>query len=151
MTRFIVAGCLVAFVACAPQDQQEETSATQETATPPAVTLADFAGTWNMRALTETGDSVVIEYQMTASTDPAGWTIVFPDREPIPMTVTLDGDSIMGHAGPYPSALRADVNVTTDVVTRLVGGQLQGTVVARYQTTSPDSVVRLRIEGTRAQ
>jgi len=148
MTRFIIGGCLVALVGCAAPDQ-EETAETQETMSPPAVTLADFAGTWNMRTMTETSDSVLLEYQMTASGDPAAWTVTFPDREPIPMTVTLDGDSVMSVIGPYASALRDNVNVTTTTVTRLVDGQVRGTAIARYETTTPDSVVRLRIEGVR--
>lgn len=150
MHRFTVVACLVAFVACAPAEQ-EEAADTQEAAAPAAMTLADFAGTWSMRTMTEAGDSVLIEYQMTASEDPAGWTITFPGREPMPVAVTLDGDSLMVSLGTYPSALRADVSVTTTSVNRLVDGRLVGTFVAHYATTNADSVLHGRLEGTRVQ
>jgi hypothetical protein len=40
--------------------------------------------------------------------------------------------------------------VTTDMVARLVDGQLQGSAVAHYQGAGPDSVLTLRLKGTRA-
>ncbi|MBI2536188.1 MAG: hypothetical protein HYW06_04325 [Gemmatimonadetes bacterium] len=46
--------------------------------------------------------------------------------------------------------LRPGTQVTTESVMRLVNGQLEGTVVAHYQTAGADSVVRLRQRGTRA-
>jgi hypothetical protein len=148
MHRLTVIALLATFVACAPADQ-EPAADTQEAAAPAAVTLADFAGMWTMRAMPEVGDSVLVEYQLTAAADPAGWTITFPGRDPIPVQVTLDGDSVMIDAGPYASVLRVDVNVSTHTVARLVEGRLVGNFEARYQTTGADSVLLGRLEGTR--
>jgi hypothetical protein len=150
MHRFIVMACLAAFVACAPADQ-EQAAETQESAAPAAMTLADFAGTWSMRTLPEASDSVLLEYQMTASADPAGWTVTFPGREPMPIQVMLDGDSVMLNLGTYPSALRPDVMVTTESVARMVDGRIVGMFTAHYQTTTPDSVMHGRLEGNRVQ
>jgi hypothetical protein len=64
--------------------------------------------------------------------------------------VAVEGDSIMSEAGPFESALRKGVQVSTDIVTRLQDGKVVGTAVARYKVSGPDSVARLTFEGTRA-
>jgi len=63
--------------------------------------------------------------------------------------VDLAGDSIVADAGPYESALRKGVKVTTHSVFRLQDGKLVGTTVAHYATKGADSVLNLRSEGTR--
>jgi len=150
MHRLTVVACLAAFVACAPGDRQEAAE-TQETAAPAAMTLADFAGNWSVKATNEAGDSTLLEYQLTATADPAGWTITFPGREPMPIQVMLDGDSLMLNLGTYPSALRGGVDVTTTSVARMVDGKMTGAFAAHYATTDADSVLHGRMEGTRMQ
>jgi hypothetical protein len=61
----------------------------------------------------------------------------------------VDGDSVVAEAGPFESALRPGVMVTTHTVARLEGDMLTGTLVAHYGGTGPDSVLRGRIQGTR--
>ena len=121
-------------------------------AEPPAPTLnlADVAGTWNMKTMAEGSDSALVTYTMTLTGTTDGWTINFPGRDPMPMTVTVSGDSVMTTVAPYESVLRKGVQVSTSSVVRLVGGRLVGTSIARYVTSGADSVVRLRMEGTRA-
>ncbi len=119
-------------------------------ATPASVSLSDIAGTWDATATPEGTDSAVVRYQMKASADPAAWTILLPNRPEMSVQVTTDADSIMVSNGPYESVLRKGVMVTTESVMRLVDGRLLGTTIARYNRASPDSVVRLRIEATRA-
>jgi hypothetical protein len=118
---------------------------------PATISLADVAGTWKVRSTVEGSESTVVTYDMIATGDPSGWSITFPQREPIPVrVVAVEGDSIVSEAGPFESALRKGVQVSTRVVSRLQGGKLVGTTVARYQVTGPDTVSRLRFEGTRA-
>ena len=69
----------------------------------------------------------------------------------MPVRVTVSGDSIMTATGPYESVLRKGVQVTTDGVLRKQDGKLVGISTAHYRTAGADSVVRLRIEMTRAQ
>jgi len=38
---------------------------------PPSFSLADVAGTWSVRAMRDTGDAVLAEYQMSGTADPA--------------------------------------------------------------------------------
>ncbi len=102
-----------------------------------------------MRAWTEAGDSIV-GYELIATADPAGWTMSFPDRPPIPVrVVAVAADSIVTAAGPYQSMLREGVPVTLQTVYRLRDGRLVGRSVARYQTSGRDSVLHIRAEGTR--
>jgi hypothetical protein len=111
--------------------------------------LAQFAGTWRVRGTNEAGDSIV-SFVLTAARDTAGWTLELPNRPPIPLrVVAVAGDSVVTEAGPYESVLRPGVQVRTQAVVRLQGDRLVGTTVARYSTTGPDSVLRVRTEGTR--
>jgi acyl-CoA thioesterase len=55
----------------------------------------------------------------------------------------------MSEAGPFESVLRKGVQVSTKQVSRLQDGKLVGTTVARYAVSGPDTVRRLRFEGTR--
>jgi hypothetical protein len=115
-----------------------------------AVSLADFAGTWAVRATDELGENVLVEYEMTATDGTEGWTLTFPDREPIPaQIVEAAGDSVVIHVGPYASALRENVNVTTVSVARIVEGRMMGYFVATYDTEGPDNVLRGIQEGER--
>ena len=120
-------------------------------AAPAPISLADVAGTWNMRTMPESSDSVLVTFQLVASADASGWTLNFPNRKPLPMrVVAVSGDSIVTEAGPYESVLRKGVQVTTHQVMRLQDGMLMGTTIARYATSGPDSVLHLRAAGTRA-
>ena len=152
-----VANCWIALVlmGCSkPADKPADTTVGESPATeaaPAAISLADVAGTWNVRSTVEGDESTVVTYDMVATADRSGWSINFPKREPVPVRiVAVEGDSIVSEAGPFESAIRKGVQVSTRVVSRLQDGKLVGTTVARYQVTGPDTVARLRFEGTRA-
>jgi hypothetical protein len=114
----------------------------------PTTSLADFAGTWDMRSVPVSGDTTATVYQSVVTAD--GWTLMLPDRDPIEGVVTVSGDSVILDAGPYESVRREGLMVTTHAVYRLVGtDRLTGTVVAHYTTAESDSVLTLTTEGTR--
>jgi len=148
--------CVVTVLAgCAKPEQRAagDTSAAAMSAGVPSATisLADLAGTWSMRGVTEDGKNTVVNYELVAKAESSGWTLNFANREPIPLhVVAVAGDSIVLEAGPYESVLRKGVQVTTHTVGRVQDGKLVGLTVARYSTTGPDSVVPVRFEGTRA-
>lgn len=151
-----IAGCCIAvlLIACGrPGDKPAEETVGEGPAmdqAPAALSLADIAGTWDVRALTESGDSTVVAFQMVATADHSGWTFNFPKRDPIPVrVVAVEGDSIVTEAGPYESVLRKGVQVSTRTVTRLDGDRLTGTTVAKYEGGS-DPEIRLKFEGERA-
>jgi hypothetical protein len=132
-----------------------ETAATDSAAAPapgPAgLTAADLTGRWNMRAVPVSGDTTPTTFVITAGADNTGWTLTYPNRPPLPMRVTIDGDSIVSESEPYESVRRKGVQVRTNTVLRLEGENLVGSAVARYSTKSADSVLNLRVTGTRAK
>ena len=148
MRRISLAIGLLALAACGPKEEPAADTAAMAAA--PTIALADVAGTWTARVMPEIGDSTVLTYELVASADPAGWTITFPGRPPVPMRPTVSGDSIIVEAGPYESALRPGTQVTTNGVIRLMNGELVGTTHAHYQgATGADSIARFRTVATK--
>jgi hypothetical protein len=120
-----------------------------ETASPPAVTLRDFAGKWKTRATDERG-RVIGEAELLATADTSGWTLTFPRQKPIPLRVlAVGGDSVVTEAGPYPSTSMKGVQVRTRAVNRLQNGKLVANLEGHYTMGGRDSVIRARVEGTR--
>ena len=118
---------------------------------PAALSLADLAGTWNVKSKVE-GSDTELSYDIVATADKSGWTLNFPKRDPIPLrVVAVEGDSVVYQAGPFESALRKGVQVNTDVVARLKDGKLVGRTTAHYDVKGADSVATLTFEGTRAK
>jgi hypothetical protein len=142
---------LILAAAFAAACSKPETPPAAEAPPPPApsIDLAALAGTWASQTTAEGSDSVLVSGTITASADAAGWTILLPGRDPIPMTVTVSGDSLLTSMGPFESVLRKGVQVTTTGTLRLVGGKLTGPMVAHYATTDADSVKRLWMTATR--
>jgi hypothetical protein len=158
MPRFTLAyGCCVAVLAGCSSSEQKPAADTTAVATPPAppapppLAFSDVAGKWNLRVTNEAGDSTLLTEVMTATATPAGWTIIRGKMKPQTVRPSVSGDSLMTDGGPYPSALRKGLKVTTHTVWHLVNGNLTGVTVAHYNTKSADSVRTLHDVGTRAQ
>lgn len=150
MRRLLALCSLAAMVGCAGAEDADVGADTPE-AMAPTISLADLTGTWSIRTSPLGADSTIVEYEMTATDSRTGWTITFPDREPLPATVDLvDGDSVVISVGPYESLLRSGVMVRVRSVARLTDGTMTGTLTARYETTEPDSILQGRFQGTRA-
>ena len=151
LTRILPALAAVALLACAKEAADDATEMADTTAMEeptPGISLANLAGTWNMRTMPMDSDTTQIEYTITI--DEAGWTMLLPERDPVTSNVTVEGDSVVAVSAPFESVLRGGVMVTTTTVYRMEGDRLVGTITARYETTGPDSVTYLRTEGTRA-
>ena len=148
MRRLVSVLSTVLLVACSKKEAAPAVDSTPAPPpAPPALTQADLAGKWHVKVMTEASDSVILEYDLTA--DSTGWTMMFPGRKKAEKaTVMLSGDSVIADAGPYESALRKGVMVTTHGVSRIQGGELVGVTVATY-SKGPDSVRTLRSRGTR--
>ena len=150
LSAAVLAGC--AKKDNAAVDTTAMASSTETTTAPASVNLADVAGKWNMRSVPATGaDTSATTYVLTATSNTSGWTITFPGRKPIAVQVRTDGDSVMMDAGPFPSVRRKAVQVTTNSVSRLQGGNFVGTTTAHYKVKTADSVLTLTTTGTRAQ
>ena len=153
MRRFTICLTILSLAACAKSDEQAAESAAAPATTPapaPApLTLASVAGTWNVKAMPENSDSTLTTIVLKATADSTGWTMSFPNREPIAMNVTAAGDSIVAEAGPYDSQLRKGQKVHTVSVMRMQGDKMVGRTTAHYMGTKADTA-HLRTEGTRA-
>ncbi len=155
-TSIAVCLCAAVLTGCAKKDDAavDTTAVSSSTVTtaPAPINLADVAGKWNVRAVPATGtDTTPTNSVITATSNTSGWTITFAGRAPIPMRVTVDSDSIMTEAGQYPSVRRKGVQVKTNGVMRLQGGNLVGQTTAHFKVTTADSVLTLNTTGTRAQ
>ena len=127
---------------------------------PVGISLADVAGTWNIEATLLTEEPTHVTYSIVARESETSWLLNLnePGREHIVMQiVSVDGDSIVGVAGPFESTLvedvedpRKGVQVTIRTVSRLVGEMLVGTLTATYDT-DPVQTVPGTFEGTRAE
>jgi hypothetical protein len=144
---------------CAKSDQATKDSAAGAAAVPaPAPTppppaplaLADLAGKWQVRAVPESGpDTSSTNYVLTATADTTGWLMTFPSGLKVPLHVMASGDSLMVKTGSFASQRRKGVKVTTEGAIRIQNGKIVGTTIAHYSKASPDTVLRLRIEGTK--
>lgn len=141
----VLLACVVLIAACAGRT------------IPPAdvtgsVSLADMAGTWNMRTLNMAGDSVLVTYDIFATNDVSGWTLTFPGRAPIPVRVIeVAGNSVIIDAGPYTSPLRQGVTVSTRFDMKLQAEGLTGLITAVYNMPEGQTTVPLRVEGRRGR
>ena len=161
MSRVAIACSTSLFLAgCAKSDQAAKDSAAAAVAAmaapapapapAPALSLADFAGTWQVRAVPESGkDTSPTNYALTATADTAGWFITFPSGLKVPIHVTVSGDSLTDKTGMFASQRRKGVKVMTEGSLKMQDGKLVGTTIAHYSTSGPDSVLRLRLEGTK--
>ncbi|HEX9129103.1 MAG TPA: hypothetical protein VF850_08080 [Gemmatimonadaceae bacterium] len=105
-----------------------------------------------MRSVPMSGDTSATTYVLTATANTSGWSMKFPGRAtPVPVKVSVDGDSIMLAAGPYSSVRRKGVQVTTYGVARLQNGSIVGSTTAHYKVKTADSVLVLSMTGTKAQ
>lgn len=100
------------------------------------IKLGDVAGVWDSRTLMGANDSVVATTVLTATADGKGWTMTFPDREPVAVrVVSMGGDSIVTETGPYASILRAGQQVTLlRMIAHYTGDQMSGTFSAEYES-----------------
>lgn len=115
-----------------------------------AATLADFAGTWNMRAVPETGkDTTPTEYVLRGAADSTSWKVAYKKGPTLPLKVTLSGDSLIIDTPEHMSVRGKGIKVTTHGVYRRSGDSLVGRTVAHY-SKGTDSVLTLRAEGRKA-
>lgn len=151
MRRLAMVLAAVTLIGCAKKEPEPPAEPPAAPVAPPApapIDMSAVAGTWDMKTMAAGSDSVLVSYTMTATADTSGWMINFPKRKPVPMTITVSGDSVMGTSAPYESVLRKGVTVYTTSVFHLVNGALMGNATAFY-SKGPDSVKALRTAGTK--
>jgi hypothetical protein len=149
MKRFIPLFAALSLLGCAQEATEDATDEAADTTAVEGISLADLAGTWNMRTTsTDPADTFVNEYQIVI--DEASWSMNFPDREAVSATAVVDGDNIITDSEPFESVRLPGTMVTTHTVFHMEGDRLVGDVTATWQMAAGDSVGQLRTEGTRA-
>lgn len=136
---------VLALAACTPAEQPAVEEAPPA---PPAPTLADFAGTWQNSA-TLAGVEAPVSSTMTGTAAGTDWTMTLEGRPPIPMQVSIVGDSLVTQTGEYESILRPGVMVTVRTASVLQNGMLMGNLVSTYKTTAGEEQVTGTIQGSR--
>lgn len=143
MPRLIGGCCLTLLLACGPGGERPAQGAMDGGASDAA------GGTWTMRVMPADRDTTLLTFTMTTTDDTSGWTMNLPSRDPLPVrVVSMTADQITIEAGPYESVFRQGVPVTIRSEMRREGDRITGTTTAQY-ASGPDSVVQLRMEGTR--
>jgi len=142
--------------ACSKSEQAADTTkaaaATPTPAPAPTLNLADAAGKWNVVATPVEGkDTTSTKYTLTATADTTGWMLEFPTGVKVPLQVSVSGDSLNIKTGQFASQRRKNVKVWTEGWSHLQGGTLSGMTTAHYAGAGADSVLHLKITGTKAQ
>jgi hypothetical protein len=141
----VVAVGLLLLPACA-QEAAEDAAPPAEAVAGPAVNVADYVGTWTGTANLPGSPPVASTFNVAS--DGSG-TLMLPDREPIPVQLTISGDSLVATSAEYESVLRPGVRVLTRTASVKSGESMAGSIVATYRTTASDSVVIGTSEHTR--
>lgn len=116
----------------------------------PALALADVAGKWQFASVPMAGkDTSPTKWTLNATADTTGWTMTFPDKQVVPLKVSVAGDSIMLSSGEFTSQRRKGMKVRTESTIRLADGKLSGMTNAHYMTKGADSTLTLKTEGTK--
>ncbi len=113
------------------------------------ISLIDLDGDWSMRSVPTAGDTAAEVYVLHATGFTTGWTLTLADGPRIGLDVTLAGDSIVTHAGPFESVGRKGVSVVADASLRLRGDSLVGRTLVHLGGGTADSVLTLRTFGAR--
>jgi hypothetical protein len=157
ITRLAVLGSTILVVAaCAKKEEPaKDTSAAMSpapapTAAAPTLALADVAGKWQFASVPASGkDTSPTKWVLTATADTTGWTMTFPDKQVVPLQVSVAGDSIMLSSAEFSSQRRKGTKVKTESTIRLADGKLSGMTTAHYATKGADSTLMLKTEGTK--
>lgn len=154
MSRAALLLVIPVLIGCSKKEEPaaDTTAAMAPAAAAPAPVAMNVAGKWNVRVMPDGKDTTVLTYILEATNDNTGWKMTLPNRPTMDLRViSMSPDSIVSENGPYSSALRKNVMVTTHSSMHMDGDKLVGTTIARYNTKAADSLVHLRMEGTRSQ
>jgi hypothetical protein len=111
------------------------------------MSLSDVAGTWEGQTLVGPKDSVGATWTLTATADRNGWTLTYPNREPVPIRVlSARRHTVVYEAGPFESVLRPGQQVTVHCTARFRGKTMAGTFRAKYPS---GDVLHGKIKATR--
>jgi hypothetical protein len=116
----------------------------------PAASISDFAGTWQTEAMVE-GTAEPVRSTLMGGADGTDWTMAFEGRSPVPLTVSMAGDSLIMESAEYESVLRPGVMVHARIAGVLQDGVIVGAMTAYYRTAEGEQQVPGTVRSTRVQ
>jgi hypothetical protein len=151
--------CALATLACSKADRTtfDTTVTVSATSLNPSasataaanVSLAQMIGTWHGKSMPEHKDTVLGTWTLQAPADSSKWTVTMSNGQTIPLhVVAIAGDSVVSQLGPYKNAANDGQVETIRSVTRIRADKIVGIAETRL-ASNPDSVVRVRLEGTK--
>jgi hypothetical protein len=141
MRPLLAISMIAAFAACGPAD----TESADDADTP----LADFAGTWdNVVTLEETEEPV--QSQTVVEPDGTGWTMLLEGRDPITLTATIQGDSVITESDSFESILRPGVTTRVRTAAVMDDATMTGNVVVTYEEEGAEAQVLGTLRATRS-
>lgn len=150
MSRVALLLVLPLFLACSKKEEPAADTAAVAAEPAPAPAPVSYAGAWTVTVMPEANDSVLLTYKLETTADKTGWKLTLPGRAAMePRVISMDNDSVVVENGPYSSALKKNVQVTTHSAMHMEGDKLVGTTIAHYSTKGPDSVRVLRTVGSK--
>ncbi len=155
ITRVALLGSTILLVAaCAKKEEPAKDTAAMAPAPAPAaapgMSLADVAGKWQFASTPMAGkDTSPTKFVITATADTTGLTMTFPDKQVVPLKVSVSGDSVQLVSGEFNSQRRKATKVKTETVLRMQDGKLSGMTIAHYMTKGADSTLQLKSEGSK--
>jgi hypothetical protein len=141
LSFFIIVGC------AGEAETDAEMSAEPEAMAPASV--ADFAGTWQ-NSVTLEGVADPIPSTTTGSASGTDWTMTLEGRDPVPLQVSMSGDSLITQSAEYESILRPGVRTTVRSAILMQGDSWTGPIVVTYRTDAGEEIVNGTISGSRA-
>lgn len=138
MRRAAVVCSALFLLACGRSERQAETPAPPP---PPPPTMADFAGTWRSASVMAGAPDTIIS-QFSGPASEYGWQLTLPDRDPLPMQVWIEGDSLVAVSPKYESLLRKGVMVQLRSTGVLKDGRLVGNLLATYDSAGGQALAR---------
>ena len=139
--------CAVLLFGCARSDEPAPEDAPEPVENP----LTAYAGAWEVQSFAIDSDEPLVDLQLFATESTDGWSMAFDHLdEPVPGHVTVQGDSVSFTVGPYSSALREAVMVTTTSVLHADGDEIAGRFTATYEDSEP-AILKGRLRGSRAE
>ena len=151
----LLSSTILAVAACAKKEEPAKDTSAAMTAAPapapaPTIALADVAGKWQLASTPTSGkDTTATKSVLTATADTTGWTMTFPDKQVVPLEVSVSGDSVTVSSAEFNSQRRKGMKVKTETTMHLVGGKISGITSAHYKTKGADSTLTLKTEGTK--
>ncbi len=138
MRRVAVVGSALFLLACGRSERQAEPPAPPP---PPPPTMADFAGTWRSMSVMEGAPDTIIS-QFSGPASEYDWRLTLPGRDPMPMQVWIEGDSLVAVSPKYESLLRKGVLVQLRSTGVLKDGKLVGNLLATYDSAGGQALAR---------